>query len=493
MIRHTASILALTGLAASSLAQTCGNPWSAGATGPSARNLHAAAYDSARGKIILFGGKPTVGTSGTYFGDTWEWTAAGPGGGGAWGQSPATGPSARINAGMAYDSARSRTVLFGGRTLVSPATFSNETWEFDGSAWSLITPAASPPATEGLLLAYDSTRQRTVLVANSATWEYDGATWTQQADATPSTNGPATRFSIAYDAGRARMVLFGPVLASGSFTGIGVWERNVPGWTLVQQDTFPYYYDGPSRASYDVAGARILVLDVTNIGQSARVWSWKGPALGWTRLSGEGPAPLSYGSATFDAAGGQFVTVGGFSLGAVTSNRVDLYRPSLQSGPDLSSVGERTLLLALGGPAATIHVLGTGQGTITYRWRLNGVELDEGGGFSGTSTPDLTIDPDDGAHSGYYDCVVTDSCGTTVRPRTQVIINCAANCDGSTTMPMLNAEDFQCFLNIYASAAGLPLAQQIASQGNCDHSTIPPVLNANDFACFMNAFAAGCP
>jgi|ERR1043165_1074123 hypothetical protein len=60
---------------------------------------------------------------------------------------------------------------------------------------------------------------------------------------------------------------------------------------------------------------------------------------------------------------------------------------------------------------------------------------------------------------------------------------CYANCDASTAAPVLNVNDFQCFLNMFA--AGLP-------QANCDGSTTPPVLNINDFQCFVNRFAAGC-
>jgi hypothetical protein len=74
----------------------------------------------------------------------------------------------------------------------------------------------------------------------------------------------------------------------------------------------------------------------------------------------------------------------------------------------------------------------------------------------------------------------------TVRPTLTVTFtppSCYANCDGSTVPPILNANDFQCFLNNFA--AGL-------SSANCDGSTVPPVLNANDFQCFLNAYAAGC-
>jgi hypothetical protein len=70
---------------------------------------------------------------------------------------------------------------------------------------------------------------------------------------------------------------------------------------------------------------------------------------------------------------------------------------------------------------------------------------------------------------------------------------CYANCDESTTPPILNVEDFSCFINAFAAASLLPPAQQLTHYANCDSSTTPPVLNVEDFSCFINAFAAGCP
>jgi hypothetical protein len=61
---------------------------------------------------------------------------------------------------------------------------------------------------------------------------------------------------------------------------------------------------------------------------------------------------------------------------------------------------------------------------------------------------------------------------------------CYANCDGSTNTPILNINDFVCFLQRFAAAD--PYA-------NCDGSTTPPVLNVNDFVCFLQRFAGGCP
>lgn len=77
-----------------------------------ARSSHAMAYDSARGRVVLFGGQ---GSS-----DTWEWD------GNDWTlRSPNNSPPARSRHAMAYDSARQHVVLFGPDTWLytaQPAT-----------------------------------------------------------------------------------------------------------------------------------------------------------------------------------------------------------------------------------------------------------------------------------------------------------------------------------------------------------------------------------
>ncbi len=60
-------------------------------------------------------------------------------------------------------------------------------------------------------------------------------------------------------------------------------------------------------------------------------------------------------------------------------------------------------------------------------------------------------------------------------------VACQADCDASGG---LNANDFMCFLNLYAAGD---------AYANCDGSSSPPVLTANDFQCYLNRFAAGCP
>ena len=59
--------------------------WEDRAPTPGLRGFHAMAYDSVRGKTVLFGG--AIGSG--YAGDTWEWDGA------TWTQVAAGGPAAR--------------------------------------------------------------------------------------------------------------------------------------------------------------------------------------------------------------------------------------------------------------------------------------------------------------------------------------------------------------------------------------------------------------
>src|SRR5947207_2004376 len=70
-------------------------------------------------------------------GGTWTWD------GSTWTpQTPATSPSARVSAVMAYDAATKQLILFGGQT---GPDFLNETWSWTGSNWVKLSPANSPP------------------------------------------------------------------------------------------------------------------------------------------------------------------------------------------------------------------------------------------------------------------------------------------------------------------------------------------------------------
>jgi hypothetical protein len=130
---------------------------------------------------------------------------------------------------------------------------------------------------------------------------------------------------------------------------------------------------------------------------------------------------------------------------------------------------------------------------------LHHLDVDGDGVPSGVEI--LMTRADDPTQIGYHPGLVgplgTDPCA--VNPNNPVTGRsetpapaCYANCDGSTAQPVLNIEDFTCFINEYALAQGLPYEQQVAHYANCDGSTMVPVLNIEDFTCFINAFALGC-
>ncbi|MGC9084298.1 MAG: Kelch repeat-containing protein, partial [Anaerolineae bacterium] len=178
-------------------------------------------YDQARERVLLFGG--FVGGRGWsgYSNRTWEYD------GSNWIQVHTTyTPTCRAHLGLAYDSDRQVTVLFGGYggppCTPDVQTFS-DTWEYDAQGWHLITPTHSPQARDGHAMVYDSRRKVTVLFGGwgrggvylNDTWEYDGSDWHL---VTPTLSpSPRADPAMAYDAARGVVVLFG---GHGSDAGV---------------------------------------------------------------------------------------------------------------------------------------------------------------------------------------------------------------------------------------------------------------------------------
>ncbi len=173
---------------------------------PPARLSASMAFDEAHARTVLFGG--SVGDFGNRMGDTWVWD------GDSWTQLfPDNAPPERYWHSMAYDRARSRVVLFGGMSL----ELVQDTWEWDGRDWTEVTSAMVPPSRVMHTVAYDLARERTVLFGGvydwpagdslRDTWEWDGNAWTEMS---PASRPPAlSSHASAYDAARGRVVIQG--------------------------------------------------------------------------------------------------------------------------------------------------------------------------------------------------------------------------------------------------------------------------------------------
>lgn len=155
------------------------------------------AYDAARGKVVLFGGGSTV--NGARLADTWEYDGT------TWTQmSPAASPPARVGQSMAYDPVRQRVIMYGGFTGVAQS----DLWEYDGSTWMEISVTTKPPAQQLAVMAYDTAKRRVVVVTGTPpeTWVFENAAWRKL-----SSTGPRAINSgaMVYDAGRDRIVHHG--------------------------------------------------------------------------------------------------------------------------------------------------------------------------------------------------------------------------------------------------------------------------------------------
>jgi Astacin (Peptidase family M12A)/Galactose oxidase, central domain len=196
---------------------------------PAARFYHAMAYDSVRHQTVMFGGSLT----GALNGDTWEYNGT------TWTRRMPTGstPSPRAAHAMCYDPVRHVTVLFGGSTDVNVAN--DETWEWNGTVWTQRNVQTAPSPRRSHAMVYDAQRGVTVLFGGASgdgltcyddTWTWNGTAWTQA----PPGNGPSPRayHGMAYDAQRHSVFLFG-----GTNTGGGgelyydLWERGDSGWS----------------------------------------------------------------------------------------------------------------------------------------------------------------------------------------------------------------------------------------------------------------------
>ena len=219
-------------------AQTLAPGWNqlSPTTVPPERFASSLAYDAGHGQVVMFGG---FGYS-NILNDTWLWNGTN------WTQvAPANSPSARSNQTMVYDAAQGQVVMFGGATSAQGSSRLNDTWAWNGSNWTNVTPASgNPPTRSSAAMAYDEAAGQVVLfgglgASNAAlgdTWVWNGTTWTA---ANPSTS-PLNRSgaSMVYDAALGEVILFGGFDQSGNEDN-DTWAWTGSNWTLLSPANSP--------------------------------------------------------------------------------------------------------------------------------------------------------------------------------------------------------------------------------------------------------------
>jgi hypothetical protein len=266
---------------------------------PSPRSSCVAAFDSARGRMLVFGGNiagPTVDELWLWDGTAWSVSGA------------AVRPPARYASAMAFDDSRARGVLFGGRN----AGDMSDTWEWNGNAWSQSSTAIHPPARYDHAMAYDPLRHVVLLFGGFGTspvgaylsdlWQWDGQVWQQRTGVGPTGRDGA---ALAFDPSRGEMLLFGGANATQFLDE--TWTWNGTSW----QQLFPATPVSPrmwTAMVTDIARSRVVLLGGWPL-QDPFAWEWDGT--NWHQQLVSSPGARMMCALAYDSVRRQVVVFGG--------------------------------------------------------------------------------------------------------------------------------------------------------------------------------------
>jgi hypothetical protein len=230
------------------------------------------------GELVLFGG----GESATWTWDGERWNLA----------QPATMPAQRRD--YSIGTLGSRAILFGGcckSAGAGPAQYWDDTWAWNGRAWTELQPELRPPpraasriaATGGKLVMFGGVGQDGLL---DDTWVFDGVTWSER---TATTRPPARQHhAMAEYAGQVYMFGGASTRALRADKALAdMWRWDGSRWRQV-------FAAGAERPdpSYQSAMARFGDKLALFEAASSRLWYWDGTA--WSVASDDwGLSPLS--------------------------------------------------------------------------------------------------------------------------------------------------------------------------------------------------------
>ncbi len=183
---------------------------------PPQRTFGCLVYDDSKKRMILFGGsKVLFGTelnAKNLLNDTWQFKN------GQWKKiNCSTAPGPRAEAGMVYDKASKKIVLFGGYTIEDNSIVKlGDTWVLDNDNWKELSNNG-PSERHGMLLEYNAQQNQIVLFGGSTIdkqyGEGKGETWIWEHDQWEriSTNEIQGIFNPAhtYDSDKNSIISFG--------------------------------------------------------------------------------------------------------------------------------------------------------------------------------------------------------------------------------------------------------------------------------------------
>jgi hypothetical protein len=296
---------------------------------PSRRDGHAAVYDAAGDRMIVFGGWDGA----RYLADIWQLALAGPLP--TWSRLTPAGasPPGRRSHAAVYDPVAAALIAFGGDC--GPALGLNDAWALSLSgqpAWRELGPTSSPPSRRwGHSAAYDPAGGgRLVCFGGSDANYWRNDTWALPLSGTPqweeldcgSGPRPRTGHSVVYDAERDRMIVFGG-LDEGTFHFWNeVWAYSFgkdPAWALLAPEGGPPAARCQQYAVHDALRGRLVVCGgIGDLEAPPLTDTWSltlSPPMRWVELHplGAAPPPRTGATVVHDPLRDRMVLFGGFS------------------------------------------------------------------------------------------------------------------------------------------------------------------------------------
>jgi len=193
----------------------------------------------------------------------------------------ATSPSPRVEAAAAWDPDRGRAILFGG--VGAGIQIRSDTWLWDGSEWSLVTPSPSPPGLGGHAMAADLagnvvmvggyTQFNAGYVTPAITWVWDGASWSELVGASPPGN---YGHSVAAGPEPGQILMTAGDRSVDYLRDTWLWSNG--GWTATRDDDAPA---DPRRYSSLVHDPKTATTIIAGGLIDFEGYTWRDPLVGW--------------------------------------------------------------------------------------------------------------------------------------------------------------------------------------------------------------------
>lgn len=298
------------------------------AANPSPRAHARMVWDPDAGELVLFGGSSEYdrGTQRAYdSNETWVWNGA------RWAQRfPERAPSPRAGTFMAFDSTRGRIVVFGGRQATGQpegqVRVLDDTWVYDNNNWTELAPPNAPDARQLGAMAYDPLRDRMVLYGGAVvgadglivtdkfdTWEFDGTTWTKVGDEAVK----VTRPIMAWDKARNQMILVGSISETTNNVTVPKphmyrFDTASKTWIEIKPAKMPDCASDASMVYQDHDNTLLLFGGLCAVadGTVAKAWQWNGTT--WADVATSSAGRVTGAAMGYDPLRQVVVMFGGF-------------------------------------------------------------------------------------------------------------------------------------------------------------------------------------